>query len=706
MNLFLCLIFSTLTLFTFINHAYAEEIISFPADTYLSEISSLEKTISGSHSIFLTVNKNPQKIVQKVVASECTLDIKTYGQFGLLFKDKYDLLSLHPHHKIIKYKGSYGIAFGVIPRLKARSYLYYDTKEARNQQFKLISRLAHLCHHRQVKNFLTMNESTGVAYRWSHPDNISLPTTNNWIALLKGELAFTERYHSLIRARHSIYLQALTFRGDEAGKTLADLMIKRKEQGIDVQVIIDGHSIKDKAQGRHVNKNTWRMLNNLMAAGVRVFGYACGNKILRNELRGLDFQSFVGRMHEKIWVVDGDQNSSSSQAIIGGMNIGQEYFRLVGPGKDHWRDQDLSIRGPLVKKAYQAFKRNMQALSIRYKSYAYDKLCFNPYNPTTEREEYLAFKNSHTQEYLPLDEKEARTASLVRNNIYNFTRGYIGESYPDGSPKISRPIYLPATSAYMLDNHPDEDDTYIYQAHLDMINNAKEEILIANAYFVPPGSLASALKAAAARGVKVKIITNSLERNDLPIISYVSRYHYIDLAKDTHGLHNPPFTPLHLRGPEELQIYEWMGKRCNGDFREEVGTEDGDNEDSENIEDNEDNDESSRDYYYNDLYNHERLSEEVINEITEGTMHSKYMVVDRKMGIVGSFNLDYSSHRNTEAAVAFEGQELGASLASYFYEDLELSNYITLEDMEYFKNPGRGKYKNRLKLALLAEKFL
>jgi phosphatidylserine/phosphatidylglycerophosphate/cardiolipin synthase-like enzyme len=87
-------------------------------------------------------------------------------------------------------------------------------------------------------------------------------------------------------------------------------------------------------------------------------------------------------------------------------------------------------------------------------------------------------------------------------------------------------------------------------------------------------------------------------------------------------------------------------------------------------------------------------------------MHSKYFLIDGTVGPVGSYNLDYSSTKNGETVVVFEGKKLGEKLKDQFYKDLEYSKQITLEEMEEFKRPQRFINKVKLKIFKLVEKFL
>jgi hypothetical protein len=57
-------------------------------------------------------------------------------------------------------------------------------------------------------------------------------------------------------------------------------------------------------------------------------------------------------------------------------------------------------------------------------------------------------------------------------------------------------------------------------AHLELIARARRQILIANAYFIPSRQMIAELRRAARRGVRVVILTNSPETNDISSVGY------------------------------------------------------------------------------------------------------------------------------------------------------------------------------------------
>jgi len=63
------------------------------------------------------------------------------------------------------------------------------------------------------------------------------------------------------------------------------------------------------------------------------------------------------RFHDKMWVVDGE-SPEGGLAIVGGLNIANEYFRVDPAPANRWHDQDILLRGPIVKDVSRAFDRN------------------------------------------------------------------------------------------------------------------------------------------------------------------------------------------------------------------------------------------------------------------------------------------------------------------------------------------------------------
>ncbi len=176
------------------------------------------------------------------------------------------------------------------------------------------------------------------------------------VAVLEGgEDSFAVRLAALRNARHSIRIQALVFKGDESGLRIAEILKQKKAAGLDVRVIVDAFS------------NPWLqtqwMMFDLKQNGIEVEGYEALALQWLNEVPvpmlvpHTDPNALDQRYHEKMWIVDGE--TDDGVAVTGGLNVGNEYFRADPAHPDStWRDQDVVLRGAVVKDLVTAFDRN------------------------------------------------------------------------------------------------------------------------------------------------------------------------------------------------------------------------------------------------------------------------------------------------------------------------------------------------------------
>lgn len=86
-------------------------------------------------------------------------------------------------------------------------------------------------------------------------------------------------------------------------------------------------------------------------------------------------------------------------------------------------------------------------------------------------------------------------------------------SFAAGQDLEIDPVYYPDdvkndgdASCLVLNSEPDSDNANIMEAYFEVINAAKEEVLITTPYFIPPESILTALKTTAKSGVKVKLM--------------------------------------------------------------------------------------------------------------------------------------------------------------------------------------------------------
>jgi putative cardiolipin synthase len=443
--------------------------------------------------------------------------------------------------------------------------------------------------------------------------------------LASGEGSFATRLHLLKSARRSIRIQALEFHGDESGQRIAEILKQKKAEGLDVRVIVDGVSNLPSLQAQ------W-MYFDLKQHGIEVEGYESLGLQWINEvpvprlMPHYDPERPNKRFHEKLWLIDAE--TPEGAAITGGLNVGNAYFR-VDPGnpKEYWRDQDVAVRGDVLQDLVAAFERTFGYL--------------------------VAIKQSR---------------GIFNTNLYwDATRavldktGKLKVSYKARPPLVERvakleagyspPEYRPSRCRF-LHNRPRFEETYIVQAYLKLIAAAQREVLIANAYFVPTPAVAAALRAAARRCVRVRLVTNSPDTNDLPEITLVGRGHYLELL----AVNETPEVAACADSEAGIRIWEWLGRRPD-------------------------------------------------DPVQQGTMHSKFAVFDRRVALVGSYNLDPRSERlNSETGLVFEEPALAERLAVAILDgDLSYSRRISAEEAASFQSAEDVVTRYREKIGRLFE---
>jgi len=443
-----------------------------------------------------------------------------------------------------------------------------------------------------------------------------------------GEDSFAMRLKALKQATTSVRIQALIFNGDESGLRIAEVLKEKKAEGLDVRIIVDAFS--------NLGLQTQWLYFDLKQNGIEVEGYEALGLQWLNELPIPDLVPHADskqpdqRFHEKMWIIDGETDHGI--AITGGLNIGNEYFR-VDPShpESYWRDQDVAVNGEILGDLIAAFDRNFDYF-VGIKE---AKGIFNT---------NLYWKN--TRKILDKTGKVPVNYTVDDGLVERVNALEFREPGLDFRPAICR----------FFQNRPRFAESYIQQAYIKLIERAQNEVLIANAYFVPTPSISAALKDAARRCVSIGLISNSPETNDLPEISMVGRGHYKDLL----AVNGTPEVISCENEKAGMRIWEWVGKSPG-----EV-------------------------------------------EASQGTMHSKYAVVDERISLVGSYNLDPRSEKlNSESALVFQQKVLSAQLRETFLNsDLAYSEEVTAERAAEFADPDEVIYEFRESIGELFEEEL
>lgn len=158
-------------------------------------------------------------------------------------------------------------------------------------------------------------------------------THNNKVSIYTdGIEKFNALMNDLKEAQDHIHLLYYIIRHDHLGMQIADILMSKAQEGVDVRVLYDDMG------SRRLSR---RFIRRLKSAGVHVDAFF-PPKIPKVNLK-INF-----RNHRKLAIIDG------KIGYIGGFNIGDEYL-----GKDHkfgyWRDTHLRIYGDAVRNMQTRF---------------------------------------------------------------------------------------------------------------------------------------------------------------------------------------------------------------------------------------------------------------------------------------------------------------------------------------------------------------
>lgn len=205
----------------------------------------------------------------------------------------------------------------------------------------------------------------------------------------------------------------------------------------------------------------------------------------------LDFSRVNRRMHNKAMVVDG------SIAIIGGRNIADEYYQI---GTDHeFADFDLLLPGAVTNEVSDAFDLYWND----HWSVPLDRITTADPKPLQDvadgfREqsnsvEFEAYSRAITSEFL----KRVEQGAAARH---------------DGTARVV------VDHRNKLRATPGKGPTEVADALFETLRGATADILVITPYFVPQHKIAGALADQAAKGRRVRIVTNSLASTNHPYV--------------------------------------------------------------------------------------------------------------------------------------------------------------------------------------------
>ncbi len=288
------------------------------------------------------------------------------------------------------------------------------------------------------------------------------------------------------RARHSIDLQYYTFHSDATGELLANHLLAAADRGVRVRVLLDDLHVAG-------NDKVLLALDGHPHIEIRLFNPFLERKSsmwsLGKQFAG-DFSRLNRRMHNKAFIAD------SSMAIVGGRNIGDEYFDASG--NVNFRDLDVLVVGPVVPQIGTAFDTYWNSL-LSFPVAAFHHKPLSPAEAASIRED-------------------------VKDHARLFSQGNYAQNLVTRAGDPSRE--LPATdwawgpATYLADD-PEKANPTTDSKDVNMVpqvrawtDSAQHQLTLINPYFLPGKRGITYLQTLRDRGVDVHVLTNSLASTD------------------------------------------------------------------------------------------------------------------------------------------------------------------------------------------------
>ena len=413
------------------------------------------------------------------------------------------------------------------------------------------------------------------------------PGQSAFLPLAEGIDALAARLGLATFAEKTLDVQYYIWRGDTTGVAVAYALLQAADRGVRIRMLLDDlqASVHDPALlalDQHPNIQV-RMFNPSAARHFKAF-----------EMMSR-FDRLNRRMHNKSFIAD------NRMAIVGGRNIGDEYFN-ASPEVD-FADFDVLAVGPVVPGISATFDLYWNAeLSVPI-SVLYGEQDLTITLEDVRQRLHAGWQQIENSEYV----RALRESQFVREMQKQKARYYWGkvQAVADGPEK-----FLHA---------PDDKSTHLGPQLLPLLETLKSELFIVSPYFVPGDELVEYFATLVNKGVKVTIITNSMASNDVGIV-------HAGYAKYRKAL---------LKSGVELYEFKSDPSRVN---KKKKGSG--------------------------------------ITGSSRASLHSKFIVIDRKQLFVGSMNLDPRSlHLNSELGVIIDNQEFSQTLVESIESKLSESSY-------------------------------
>ncbi len=395
-----------------------------------------------------------------------------------------------------------------------------------------------------------------------------------------GAFAIDTRLTLIRKAERSIDIQYYLIADDDTGRHLLRSLRDAALRGVRVRLLVDDLYTADTdplLAGLAAHPNVTLRLFNPFPGGR-------GHFITRFLASAQDFARVNRRMHNKLLVVD------SAMAVAGGRNVADEYF--MRHAQSNFVDLDAFVVGALVPKLQDLFDDYWNSPVV----YPLQAIVRPAADAALQRERFDIDTNETASP--PPDPPPATDVLGYGPLSDDIEAGRLGLIWAEASTYADPPARLRGLGAsYAL--VPLEDVESVHYNVLDLIRSARSEVVITSPYLIPGDKGVALFGAQRAKGVKFKVLTNSLAATDEPLVHVGYRKYRVPMLQA--GIELYELSPVRVKKASRLGMFQ----------------------------------------------------------TSQGRLHAKTAVIDRRRVFIGSMNFDPRSDKiNTEMGLFIDSPQL------------------------------------------------
>jgi phosphatidylserine/phosphatidylglycerophosphate/cardiolipin synthase-like enzyme len=433
-------------------------------------------------------------------------------------------------------------------------------------------------------------DTTGIIEGLSIPEN-KIKSETGIITLENGGQSLLSRLWLFDHAQKTIDIQYYSFAKDITGLIVAERVLLAADRGVKIRILIDDAASKMYSHGVQV-------LDSHDNIEVRIYnaGLMLGRPDRRIMMLFKNYNRILRRMHNKTVTIDG------KASIMGGRNVANRYFDY-----DHYynfRDRDVLLIGKTVKQITQSFDEFWNdSLTVVYTeiSGAPHKKWYND----ASRFDRIHKKAANTKKF----------SQHMREQVKEFP-AYIKAATKTGAFIWTDHIVFISDKPGKNEDRKDRKGSACSDSLMNLIRLAKESVDIQSPYFILTEESKEVLTEAIQRGVRIRLLTNSLGSTDN--FEAFSGY-----QKDREEVLKMGIT-IHEFKPDAKERFKLMIPEVQSKLN------------------------------YKPTYG----------------FHSKTLVIDKRITIIGSYNFDpRSANYNSECITVIRSKEMAEQLLEFVEEE-------------------------------------